>query len=38
VTAEVTDSAGVSHMWFAIVNATFAGTHTNNIAIPDYVG
>jgi protocatechuate 3,4-dioxygenase beta subunit len=37
VTAEVTDSAGVSHMWFAIVNATFAGTHTNNIAIPDYV-
>ncbi|MGA9140185.1 MAG: carboxypeptidase-like regulatory domain-containing protein [Methanocella sp.] len=37
VTAEITDANGVGHMWFAIVNATSPGTHTNNIAIPDYV-
>lgn len=24
------------HMWFACVNASSPGTHTNNIAIPDY--
>lgn len=25
------------HVWFAVVNATYAGTQTVNVAIPDYV-
>ncbi len=37
VTAEKVDSAGVSHLWFTIVNATSGGTHRADVAIPDYI-
>jgi protocatechuate 3,4-dioxygenase beta subunit len=37
VTAEKVDSADVTHVWFAVINATLAGTYMADIAIPDYV-
>ena len=37
VTVEKVDAAGNPHYWFRIVNATSAGTHMINVAIPDYI-
>jgi|AGTN01.3.fsa_nt_gi hypothetical protein len=37
VTVKKVDAAGNPHYWFGIVNATSAGTHITNVAIPDYI-